>query len=50
MEIRPELILRAVIKSLRDNVVPAVNAADAPAVQQLALSVSLLEILEKRQL
>lgn len=48
MEHRPEMILQAVVKSLRDNVVPAVDAENAPAQQQLAIGIALIEIVLSR--
>ncbi|PBC48242.1 hypothetical protein CJ179_15430 [Rhodococcus sp. ACS1] len=43
-----ENFLRAVIKSLRDVVGPAVDAGDPMAQEQLALSISTLEFLQSR--
>ena len=48
MELRPELILTTVIKSLGDNVIPAIDPDNAPARQQAQLSIALLEILKSR--
>jgi hypothetical protein len=48
MELRPELIIQTVIKSLSDNVIHAIDKDDAPAKQQAQLSIALLEILRKR--
>lgn len=44
MEHRPELLLQAALKSLKDNVLPAVDATNELAVQQLQISIGLMQI------
>ena len=50
MELRPELVITAVIKSLRDNVFSAIDPQNMPALQQAQLSIALLEIVQTRML
>jgi len=48
MQLRPEIQLRASIKSLTDVVLPAVDANNKLAVEQLQLAIGLLSMMEQR--
>ena len=48
MQLRPEVALRAMIKSLRDVVLPAVDPDNKLALEQLQVSIGLLSLMEQR--
>lgn len=48
MQLRPDIALRATVKSLTDVVLPAVDADNAPAVEQLRIAIGLLNLLAER--
>lgn len=48
MQMRPDIQLQAVIKALGDVVLPAIDAANKPAVEQAKLSIGLLSLLAEQ--
>lgn len=48
MQLRPDVALRATVKSLKDVVLPAVDAHNGPAVEQLQIAIGLIALVAER--
>ncbi|WP_157622872.1 hypothetical protein [Solimonas soli] len=48
MQLRADIQLRSMIKSLRDTVLPAVDPGNKPAIEQAQLVLAMLQLLESR--